>query len=99
MVTPTSAITACHIDVIPTIPNDIAIIFINIAKVIFDTTIFLVFFAIFIAVAIFDVSSVIITTSYASIAESDPIPPILIPISALVITGASLIPSPTNTKF
>ncbi len=48
------------------------------------------------AAAIFDGSSVIITTSAASIAASEPRPPIATPTSALANTGASLIPSPTN---
>ena len=99
IVTPTSAITACHIVVIPAIPSNIAVTFINIAKVIFVITILLVFFFFFYAVVSFDISSVIITTSDASMAESDPMLPILIPISALIITGASLIPSPTNAIF
>ena len=43
--------------------------------------------------------SFINTTSAASIAASDPTPPIAIPISALARTGASLIPSPTNKTF
>ncbi|MPN09461.1 hypothetical protein SDC9_156751 [bioreactor metagenome] len=69
------------------------------AKTIFCITIVLVFFAIFIAEAIFNGSSVIITTSAASIAASDPTPPIAIPISALAKTGASFIPSPTNINL
>ena len=51
------------------------------------------------ALIIFDGSSVIITISAASIALSDPNPPIAIPISANVSTGASFIPSPTNASF
>ena len=54
---------------------------------------------ILIAFEIFIGSSSIKTTSAASIAASDPIAPMAIPISALVRTGASLIPSPTNASF
>ena len=43
--------------------------------------------------------SVIITTSDASIADSEPTPPIEIPTSALAKTGESFIPSPTNATF
>ena len=44
-------------------------------------------------------SSSISTTSAASIAASDPMLPMVMPISALVSTGASLMPSPTNASF
>ena len=50
-------------------------------------------------VAIFNGSSSISTISAASIAASDPMAPMAIPISALESTGASLIPSPTNASF
>ena len=70
-----------------------------IAKIIFCFTILIVFLEIFIAVFILDGSSVIITISAASIALSAPKPPIAIPISARAKTGASFIPSPTNTNF
>ena len=49
-----------------------------------------------IAFAIFEGLSSIITISAASIAASEPRPPIAIPTSDLVKTGASLIPSPAN---
>ena len=39
------------------------------------------------------------TISAASIAASEPMAPIAIPISALESTGASLIPSPTKASF
>ena len=48
------------------------------------------------ALAIDVISSLIKTTSAASIATSLPTPPIAIPISLLARTGASLIPSPTK---
>ncbi len=44
-------------------------------------------------------SSSISTMSAASIAASDPMAPMAIPISALERTGASLMPSPTNASF
>ena len=52
-----------------------------------------------IASHIFETLSSIRTTSEASIAASEPIPPIAIPTSHLAITGASFIPSPTNAIF
>ena len=55
--------------------------------------------AIRITEAILEGSSVIKTISAASIAASEPKPPIAIPTSARASTGASLIPSPTNTSF
>ena len=51
------------------------------------------------AAAILDGSSVMITTSAASMAASLPRPPMAIPMSALARTGASLMPSPTNTSL
>ena len=57
-----------------------------------------VFLAILTTDAIFVTSSSIRTISAASIAASEPILPIAIPMSALVSTGASLIPSPTNAR-
>ena len=46
-----------------------------------------------------DGSSVIRTTSAASMAASEPRPPIAIPTSARARTGASLIPSPTKANL
>ncbi len=51
------------------------------------------------AAASFPILSVIITTSAASMAASDPRPPIATPISALAKAGASFMPSPTNTTL
>ena len=51
------------------------------------------------ASATFIGESVMSTTSAVSIAASEPSPPIAIPTSALAITGASLIPSPTKATF
>ena len=59
----------------------------------------IVFAEILDALAILEGSSVIRTTSAASIALSEPIPPIAIPTSERISTGASLIPSPTNATF
>ncbi|MNC64363.1 hypothetical protein D3C75_1145560 [compost metagenome] len=69
------------------------------AKIIFCQTILRVRLAIPIAAAIFDGSSVIITISAASMAASEPRPPIAIPTSALASTGVSLMPSPTKIIF
>ena len=83
----------------PTAPRISHIIFSPIAKYIFWWTIDIHFLDILIAFEILSGSSSIRTTSAASIAASDPIAPIAIPISALVSTGASFIPSPTNVTF
>ncbi len=69
------------------------------AKIIFSLAMRIVFLEIEIAKSILDGSSVIITTSEASMAASAPNPPIAIPISANAKTGASLIPSPTKITF
>ena len=69
------------------------------ANTIFWFAIRIVFRAIFITAAILEGSSVIRTTSAASMAASEPRPPIAMPTSALASTGASLIPSPTNTSL
>ena len=97
--TPTSAKTAAHIVASPKALKTKTPILTVIAKTIFCLTIFIVLLEMFIALAIFDGSSVIITTSAASIAASLPKPPIATPISAKAKTGASLIPSPTKTTF
>ena len=52
-----------------------------------------------IALAIFIGSSSIRTTSAASIAASDPMAPMAMPMSARRSTGASLMPSPTKASF
>ena len=70
-----------------------------IAKYVFSYTIRRHLRDIFIAFAIFSGSSSIRTISAASIAASEPMAPIAIPISALESTGASLIPSPTKASF
>ena len=51
------------------------------------------------ALAIFSGSSSISTTSAASMAASEPIAPMAMPISARLSTGASLMPSPTNASL
>ena len=75
------------------------VILVKIANIKFCLIIFLVYLEIVMANGIFDKSSFIITTSLASIAASDPIPPIEIPKSALFKTGASFIPSPTKASI
>ena len=57
------------------------------------------FLEILIAFAICRGLSSISTTSAASIAASEPIAPIAIPMSARVNTGASFMPSPTKARF
>ena len=69
------------------------------ANQIFSYTIRRHFRDILIAFAIFIGSSSMRTMSAASIAASDPMAPMAIPISALERTGASLIPSPTKASF
>ena len=86
----------------PAMPNAPSIrntLLIPSAMIIFCITILFVAFATSIASTSFDGSSVIRTTSAASIAASEPSPPIAIPTSALARTGASLIPSPTNASL
>lgn len=68
-------------------------------KTMFCFTIDSVFLEILTIDAILRTSSSISTTSAASIAASDPMLPMAMPISALVSTGASLMPSPTNASF
>ena len=51
------------------------------------------------ALAIFRGSSSIRTISAASMAASEPMAPMAMPISALDSTGASLMPSPTKASF
>ena len=70
----------------------------NMAKKVFSLARRRVLRAIFTPRAIFDGLSSIKTTSAASIAASDPSPPIAIPRSALASTGASLMPSPTKAS-
>ena len=74
-VTPTSAKTAAHIFVKPNTTNNITPIFIVNANIIFCHNILLVLFDILIASDIDSILSLIKTTSAASIAASDPIPP------------------------
>ena len=83
----------------PNVPSTITNIFIPNAKTIFCHNILLVFFDTFIASTKAFISSFINTISAASIAASDPIPPMAIPISALASTGASFTPSPTKASL
>ena len=66
---------------------------------IFSLTMRMVFLAIFIAVGSFEILSSMRTISADSIAASLPIAPIAMPTSALVSTGASFMPSPTNATL
>ena len=99
METPTSPAIAIHIFAIPRTPKIITSALTAKQNTMFSFTILSVFLAIRIVFGIFSISSSMITISAASIAASDPILPIATPISALTSTGASLIPSPTNTSF
>ncbi len=89
--TPISANTASHIVATPKEPRSMKTPFISITKIIFCHTIFLVFFAIFKSKVVFDGLSVVITISEFSIAMSEPIPPIDIPISALLGDGVDIL--------
>ena len=80
-------------------PSSNTIAFTPSAKTMFCFTIDSVFLEILTIDAILRTSSSISTTSAASIAASDPMLPMAMPISALVSTGASLMPSPTNASF
>ncbi len=91
-VTPTSAKTASQMVAIPPAPRRSTTALMPIAKTIFCQTIFRVLLAIFIALTIFEGSSVISTTSAAFMAASEPTPPIAIPTSARARTGASSMP-------
>ena len=97
-VTPTSAKTAIHIVAMPRTARTRTRSFMNMAKKVFSLARRRVLRAILTPTTIFDGLSSISTTSAASIAASDPRPPIAIPRSALASTGASLIPSPTNAR-
>ncbi len=99
MVTPTSPNTASHIPAIPRAPRIRNTLLIPRAITIFCMTICFVAFATSIASTSLDGSSVIRTTSAASMAASEPSPPIAIPTSARARTGASLIPSPTKANL
>ena len=97
-ITPTSAKIAIHILAIPIAPRSRHTSFTPIENHMFSFTIRRHFTDIFIAFDIFMGSSSIRTISAASIAASDPIAPIAMPISALERTGASFMPSPTKAS-
>ena len=99
IITPTSANIASHILAIPTAPNTRQISLIPMANQMFSYTMRRHFLEIRMALAIFSGSSSIRTISAASMAASDPMAPMAIPISARESTGASLMPSPTNASF
>ena len=99
MATPTSANTAAHIPAIPNAPSKRIAPLTPRANTIFCTTMVRVCLAKRMASANFVGSSVISTTSDASIAASVPRPPMAMPTSARARQGASLIPSPINTSL
>ena len=69
------------------------------AKTMFCRTIRSVFREIFMARAILEGLSSISTMSAASMAASEPMAPMAMPMSARVSTGASLMPSPTKASL
>ena len=97
--TPTSAKTAIHIVAYPNKARAKTLNFISNEKIMLDFTILIVFLLIIIPSLIFLKSSFIITISAASMAASEPTPPIAIPTSDIDNTGASFIPSPTKATF
>ena len=99
IVTPTSPNTASHIPAMPSAPRTRNTLLIPRAITMFCITIRFVAFATSMASTSFDGSSVIRTTSAASIAASEPSPPMAMPTSARARTGASLMPSPTKASL
>ena len=97
--TPTSANTAIHMFAMPTAASTSTESFTPKANTMFCHTIPMVLRDRRIALAIFDGLSSMSTISAASMAASEPIAPIAIPISARVSTGASLMPSPTKASL
>ena len=97
--TPTSANTAAHMLTRPTAQSTSTNSLTVSANTTFCFAIASVFLAISISCSSLDGSSVMMTTSAASMAASEPRPPMAIPTSALASTGASLIPSPTNKSL
>ena len=69
------------------------------ANQMFSFTIRQVFRAVLTAPVSFEGSSVMITASAASMAASEPMPPMAMPTSARASTGASLMPSPMKAVF
>ena len=99
IVTPTSPNTASHIPAMPSAPRTRNTLLMPRAITMFCITIRFVAFATSMASTSFDGSSVIRTTSAASIAASEPRPPMAMPTSARARTGASLMPSPTKASL
>ena len=83
----------------PTAPSTRQMSLTPMANQIFSYTMRRHFLEIRIALAIFSGSSSMSTISAASMAASEPMAPMAMPISALERTGASLIPSPTKASF
>ena len=99
IVTPTSPNTASHIPAMPSAPRTRNTLLMPRAITMFCITIRFVAFATSMASTSFDGSSVIRTTSAASIAASEPRPPMAMPTSVRARTGASLMPSPTKASL
>ena len=96
--TPTSPKTAAHMLAMPRAPRIRTTSFTMRAKVIFCIAMLTVRRAMRMVTGIFLRSSSMMTTSAASMAASEPMEPMAIPMSALARTGASLIPSPIKAS-
>ena len=90
---------AIHMLAMPKAPRIKQATLMPMANQIFSLTIAKHLREILMPLAIFKGSSSISTTSAASIAASDPMAPMAIPISARDSTGASLMPSPTKASL
>ena len=97
--TPTSANTAAHIPARPRALSTSTAILMPRASTIFSLTMRRVCRAMRMATPSFSSLSSINTTSAASMAASLPMAPMATPTSARESTGASLMPSPTNTSW
>ena len=97
--TPTSAKMASHISAMPHAPRIRQTALTTSANTMFSYTMRMHLREMLMALEIFIGSSSISTTSAASIAASEPIAPIAMPMSARERTGASLMPSPTKASL
>ena len=91
--------TASHMFAMPSAASTRMSTFTPSANTMFCHTMRMVLRAMRMARAMFEGLSSMSTTSAASIAASDPIAPMAIPISARMSTGASLMPSPTKASL
>ena len=98
-ITPTSPKMAAHILAAPTATSSRHKALTIRAKAMFSYTMRMHLREMRMALAIFRGSSSISTTSAASMAASEPMAPMAMPISARDSTGASLTPSPTKASL